>query len=395
MPGRHHLFVPGPTNVPERVLRAMARSMEDHRSSAFPELTHGLLRDLRPIFGTERGRPFIFPGTGTGGWEIALTNTLSPGDTVLAVRNGQFSHLFSQAATNLGFTVRTIDVEWGEAAPADQVEEALRADRDHAIRAVLVVHNETATGVRSDVAAIRAAMDAAGHDALLLVDGVSSIGSMPFRMDEWRVDVAVTGSQKGLMLPAGLAIIAVSERALAATGTARAPRSVFDLRAMAAQNDDGYFPYTPPLSLLFGLRETLDMFAEEGLEQVFARHERLASGVRAAVAAWDLELCARDPRSYSSTVTAVVVPPEHDARRVIDIAFRRWNLSLGGGLARLAGRVFRIGHLGDLNELMLLGALSGVELALADAGVPVIFGAGVSAAQSLWRQAAVSPAAVA
>jgi len=361
--------------------------MEDHRSSAFPELTLGILRDLPPLFGTIRGRPFVFPGTGTGGREIALTNCLSPGDRVLAVRNGQFSHLFSQAATNLGLDVQTIDVEWGEAVPADLVEEALRAGGGSGVRAVLVVHNETATGVTSDVAAVRAAMNAAGSDALLFVDGVSSIGSIEFRMDDWGVDVAVCGTQKGLMLPAGLAVLAVSEKALAATATATSPRSDFDLRPMVAQNDDGYFPFTPPLSLLFGLREVLDMLAEEGYDQVFARHARLAEGVRAAVAAWELPLCARDPQACSNTVSAIVLPEAHDARKVIDIAFRRWDLSLGSGLARLAGRVFRIGHMGHLNELMLLGALGGVELALADAGVPVRPGAGGGAAQEVWRKA--------
>jgi alanine-glyoxylate transaminase/serine-glyoxylate transaminase/serine-pyruvate transaminase len=391
MYGRHFLFVPGPTHVPERVIRAMARSMEDHRSSAFPELTLGLLRDLRPIFGTERARPFIFPGTGTGGWEIALTNLLSPGDAVLAVRNGQFSHLFAQAASNLGFDVRTMDVEWGEAVPADRVEEALREDTEQKIRAVLVVHNETATGVRSDIAAVRAALDAAAHDAMLFVDGVSSIGSMEFRFDSWGVDAAVAGTQKGLMLPAGLAIVAISEKALAASETARAPRSVFDLKAMAAQNDEGYFPYTPPLSLLFGLREALDIFAEEGLPNIYARHARFGAGVRAAVAAWDLELCARSPEAYSDTVSAVMLPPEFDARKVIDVAFRRWHLSLGGGLARLAGKAFRIGHLGDVNELMLLGALAGVELALIDTGLPIIAGTGVSAAQLVWSESTPRP----
>jgi len=239
----------------------------------------------------------------------------------------------------------------------------------------------------------RRELDAAAHDALLCADGVSSDGSLEFRMDDWGVDVGVAGSQKGRMLPAGLALLAVSERALQATESARSPRSVFDLRAMAAQNDDGYFPYTPPLSLLFGLREALDMFAEEGLDQVYARHSRLGSGVRAAIAAWDLELCARDPAAYSDTVSAVMLPAEFDARRVIDIAFRRWNLSLGGGLARLAGRSFRIGHLGDLNELMLLGALAGTELSLADAGVPVIPGSGVSAAQALWSETTPRPPA--
>lgn len=384
MAGRHFLFVPGPTNVPDRVLRAMHRPMEDHRSSAFPALTRGLLRDLLPVFGSTAGRAVIFPATGTGGWEVALANCCAPGSRLLAVRNGQFSHLFVDSATRLGYDVETIDVEWGEAVPADAIERRLRAAGGDAFRAVLVVHNETATGVASDVAAVRAAIDAAGHDALLFVDGVSSIGSMPFEMDAWRVDVAITGSQKGMMLPAGLALLCLSDRAVAAA-QGGAPRAFFDLRPMLASNDDGYFPFTPALSLLFGLREALDMLAEEGLDAVYARHARLAEGVRAAVSAWGLDIVARDPAAYSRTVTAVVVPEDADARRVIDIAFRRYDLALGGGLARLAGRVFRIGHLGDVNELMLLGALAGTEMALADAGVDVTLGAGVAAAQRTWR----------
>ena len=392
MAGRHFLFVPGPTNVPERVLSAMHRSMEDHRSSAFPALTHGLLRDLRTIFGTDRGRVVIFPATGTAGWEVALTNCCRPGDTVLAVRNGQFSHLFADAAERLGFVVETIDVDWGEGVPADRVAARLAEDRERRIAAVLVVHNETATGVRSDIGEVRDVLDSVDHPALLFVDGVSSIGSMQFRLDDWRVDVAITGSQKGLMLPAGLAIVCLSERAERAAREPGGARAFLDLRPMMAQNDDGYFPYTPPLALLFGLREVLDIFDEETLEGVFRRHTRLATGVRAAVDAWGLDMCARRPELYSDTVTAIVVPPEADARRVIDVAFRRYDLSLGGGLARLAGRAFRIGHIGDLNELMLLGALAGVEMSLLDAGIEVEPGSGVAAAQRHWRAHPAVPA---
>ena len=388
MAGRHFLFVPGPSNVPDRVQRAMHRPMEDHRSSAFPSLTHGLLNDLRPLFSTEHGQPVIFPSTGSGGWEAALVNTCPAGATLLAIRNGQFSHLFADAATRLGYDVRTIDAPWGEGVPTAALEDALRADRDRAIHAVLMVHNETATGVTIDVGAVRAALDGSDHPALLLVDGVSSVGCMPFQLDDWRVDVAITGSQKGLMLPAGLGIICLGARALALVPENRAPRAFFDLRPMLAQNAEGYFPYTPALSLLFGLRESLDMFAEEGLPAVFARHRRLGDGVRAAVAAWGLSLCAARPELQSDSVSAVVVPESADARRVIDIAFRRWNLSLGGGLARLAGRVFRIGHMGDVNELMLLGALAGVELSMLDAGIEVPAGSGVAAAQRVWRESA-------
>ena len=385
MAGRHFLFVPGPTNVPDRVLRAMHRPMADHRSSAFPELTRGLLRDLRPVFGTERGTPVIFPATGTGGWEAALVNCCAPGDRLLAVRNGQFGHLFVDAAQRLGFSVDTIDVEWGEAVPTERIAERLRDDAERTIRAVLVVHNETATGVTSDIGAVREAMDDAGHPALLLVDGVSSIGSLPFAFDDWRVDVAITGSQKGMMLPAGLAIVCLSERARElAEGDRGMPRAFFDLRPMLQSNADGYFPFTPALSLLYGLREALDMLAEETLPRVYARHARLADGARAAVEAWGLALVAREARARSNTVSAVVVPEGTDARTVIDVAFRRYDLSLGGGLARLAGRVFRIGHMGDLNELMLLGALAGVEMSLADAGMSVELGAGVAVAQRRW-----------
>lgn len=385
MAGRHFLFVPGPTHVPERALRAMHRQMEDHRSSAFPELTRGLLRDLRPVFGTTAGQPVIFPATGSGGWEAALLNCCPAGSRLLAVRNGQFSHLFADAATRLGFRVDTIDVPWGEGVPADELRERLAADGERTIHAVLVVHNETATGVTSDIGAVRAALDAADHPALLLVDAVSSIGSLPFEFDAWGVDVAITGSQKGLMLPAGLGIICLGPRALALVPTVDSPRAFFDLRPMLAQNAEGYFPYTPPLSLLFGLREVLDMLAEEGLPQRFARHVRLATGVRAAVAAWGLSLCAARPELQSNSVSAVLVPEGADARRVIDIAFRRWNLSLGGGQGSLVGRAFRIGHMGDVNELMLLGALAGVELSMLDAGIDVVPGSGVAAAQVAWR----------
>lgn len=390
MAGRHFLFVPGHTHVPERALRAMHRQMEDHRSSAFPELTRGLLQDLRPVFGTTDGQPVIFPSTGSGGWEAALLNSCPAGARLLAVRNGQFSQLFADAAMRLGYRVDTLDVPWGEGVPAALLREWLEADRERQIHAVLVVHNETATGVTSDIGEVRAALDAADHPALLLVDAVSSIGSLPFHFDDWRVDVAITASQKGLMLPAGLGIICLGPRALAAVGTVDTPRAFFDLRPMLAQNAEGYFPYTPALSLLFGLREVLDMMAEEGLAERFARHASLATGVRAAVAAWNLGLCAVRPELQSNSVSAVVVPDDADARRVIDIAFRRWNLSLGGGQGPLVGRVFRIGHMGDVNELMLLGALAGVELSLIDAGIDVAPGSGVAAAQRVWLDQGVT-----
>jgi alanine-glyoxylate transaminase/serine-glyoxylate transaminase/serine-pyruvate transaminase len=388
MPGRNFLFVPGPTNMPERILRAMDRAMEDHRSSAFPDLATGLFHDLKQLFRTTTGQTFIFQATGTGGWEAALVNTLSPGDRVLAPRYGQFSHLWIDLAQRHGLRVDIIDVEWGEGAPVDRIEAILSQDTAREIKGVLVVHNETATGVTSDLAAVRRAMDAAGHPALLYVDGVSSIGSVDFRMDEWRVDVAVTGSQKGLMLPAGLAIVCASPKALVAREQAKCPRVFFDFGDMIKANATGYFPYTPSIPMLYGLRESLAMLFEEGLDAVFARHARLAEGVRAAVRAWGLKLCARSPKWYSNTVSAIMVPEGKNAADVIDVAFRRYNLALGAGLARLAGKLFRIGHLGDLNELMLLGAIAGAEMALRDVGIQVTPGAGVAGAAEYYRSTA-------
>ena len=385
MPGRNFLFVPGPTNVPDRILRAMHRAMEDHRSSAFPELTTGLLRDLKKIFKTATGQPFIFPATGTGGWEAALVNTLSPGDRVISVRLGQFSHLWIDLAQRHGLRVDILDVEWGEGAPVERIEDLLTKDKQHEIKGVLIVQNETATGVTNDVGAVRHAMDAAQHPALLYVDGVSSVGSIDFRMDEWRVDLAITGSQKGLMLPAGLGIVCASPKALAAREHAKCPRVFFDFGDMIKANATGYFPYTPALPMLYGLRESLDMISEQGLDTIFARHHRLAEGVRAAVRAWGLKLCAREPRWYSDTVSAVMVPEGTSGVDVIDVAFRRYNLALGAGLGRLAGKLFRIGHLGDLNELMLLGAIAGVEMAMRDVGMKITAGAGVAAAAEHYR----------
>jgi len=385
MAGRNFLFVPGPTNVPDRVLRAMVVAMEDHRSSKFPELTKTLFPDLRKLFRTATGQVFIFPSTGTGAWEASLVNTLSPGDKVLAPRFGQFSHLWIEMMKRLGLDVQVIEVEWGEGAPVEKIGEILAADKAHAIKGVMIVHNETATGVTSDVGGVRGAMDAARHPARLYVDAVSSLGSIDFRMDEWGVDLAVTGSQKGLMLPAGLGIVCASEKALAAVKDAQCRRSFFDFGDMQRANADGYFPYTPALPLLYGLRESLDLIFDEGLGNVIDRHARLAAGVRAAVAAWGLATCCREPRWHSNTVTAVMVPPDINGAHVIDVAFRRYNLALGAGLAKMAGKLFRIGHLGDLNELMLLGALGGAEMAMADVGIPITPGSGVAAAQIHWR----------
>jgi alanine-glyoxylate transaminase / serine-glyoxylate transaminase / serine-pyruvate transaminase len=391
MAGRNFLFVPGPTNIPDRILRSMVVAMEDHRSSRFPEVTRSLFPDLLRLGGCRDGQAFIFPTTGTGAWEAALANTLSPGDRVLAPRFGQFSQLWIDMMQRLGLEVEVLDCEWGEGAPETRIEQALRADTAHRIRGVMIVHNETATGVTSDLAAVRHAMDDAGHPALLYADAVSSLGCIDFRMSEWGVDLAVTGSQKGLMLPAGLGIVLASPKALEAQARAKCARAFFDFADMRRTNGDGYFPYTPSLPLLYGLRESLDMLFAEGLENVHARHRRLASGVREAVGAWGLGICARRPRWYSDTVTAVMVPPEINGAHVVDVAFRRYNLALGAGLSKLAGKAFRIGHLGDLNELMLLGALAGVEMSLADVGVSIELGSGVGAAQHYWRRTDTVP----
>jgi alanine-glyoxylate transaminase/serine-glyoxylate transaminase/serine-pyruvate transaminase len=386
MAGRNFLFVPGPTNVPDRVQRSMMVSMEDHRSPKFPELTHACLTGLKKVFKTTTGTPIMFPASGTGCWEAALSNCLSPGDKILASRFGQFSHLWIDMATRLGFEVETIDCEWGEGIPLERYLQALEADKGHKIKAVLATHNETATGVTSDIAGVRRALDAAKHPALLFVDAVSSLGSIDFRMDEWGVDVCVTGSQKGLMLPAGLGIVCVSEKALEMRAQAKSPRCYFDFGDMVKSNSTGYFPYTPPLPLMYGLRESLAMLEEEGLENVFRRHHHLASGVRAAVQrGWKLDLCARAPKWYSDTVSAILVPEGINGATVIEIAYKRYNLSLGAGLSKVAGKLFRIGHLGDLNEVMLLGAIAGAEMAMLDAGVQIAPGSGVAAAQQYWR----------
>jgi alanine-glyoxylate transaminase/serine-glyoxylate transaminase/serine-pyruvate transaminase len=390
MAGRNFLFVPGPTNVPDRVLRAMHRAMEDHRSSDFPALAAPILEDLKKIFKTSSGQAFVFPASGTGAWEASLSNTLSPGDKVLAARFGMFSHLWIDMAQRFGLQVDVLDAEWGEGAPLERYHEALAADKAHRIKAVLFTHNETATGVTSDVAGIRRVLNETRHPALLMVDGVSSIASIDFRMDEWGVDLAVTGSQKGLMLPAGLGIVCASQKALAQYDQARLPRVFFDFGDMRKANASGYFPYTPSLPMLYGLQESIAMLLEEGLENVFARHHRLAEGTRQAVKAWGLELCARAPRWNSDTVTAIMVPPGVNGAEVIDVAYRRYNLALGAGLARMAGRLFRIGHLGDLNELMLLGGIAGAEMAMRDVGMKIELGSGVAAAQEYWQSTAAA-----
>ena len=385
MAGRHFLQIPGPTPVPDRLQRAMHRQMEDHRSSAFPAFARRILSRLPQVVHQTKGEAFVFPATGSAMWEAALVNTVNPGARLLAPRFGQFSHLFIQTARNLGYRVDVLEEPWGEAADPARIEAALAADTAHEIQGVLLVHNETATGVTCDVAAVRAAMDRAKHPALLLVDGVSSIASLDFRFDDWRVDCAITGSQKGFMLPAGLGILYMSEIALARVEGCTMPRAYFDLKAMRANNAQGYFPSTPALSLLYGLDEALTMLLEEGMDNVAARHQRLATGVRAAVKAWGLRECAKRPEIASNSLTAIVVPEGVDARTVIDIAFNRYDIALGSGLSEVAGKVFRIGHLGDMNALTLAGALAGVEMALVDAGIQITLGSGVGAALQQWR----------
>ena len=394
MAGRNFLFVPGPTNVPDRVLRAMVVSQEDHRSPVFPELARACLTALKPVFKTTTGAPILFPASGTGCWEAALTNCLNPGDKMLIARFGQFSHLWIDMSQRLGFEVEILETPWGEGAPVDRYLAALEADKQHRIKAVLVTQNETATGVTSDVAAVRKAMDSVKHPALLFVDSVSALASIDFRMDEWGVDVCVSGSQKGLMLPAGLGVTCVSQKALAASKSATSRRCYFDYNDMVNSNANGYFPYTPSIPMLYGLRESLAILAEEGLENVFHRHAYLAGGVRAAVFdGWKLKLCAVAPQWYSDTVSAIMVPDGINGADVISRAYRRYNLALGAGLSKVAGKLFRIGHLGDMNELMLLGALAGAELAMLDVGVKIEPGSGVAAAQKYWR--AHSPVIVA
>jgi alanine-glyoxylate transaminase/serine-glyoxylate transaminase/serine-pyruvate transaminase len=385
IPGRNFLFVPGPTNLPDRVLRAMNVVSEDHRSPKFPELTMPLFTQLKKVFNTDSGQTFIFPASGTGGWEAAISNTLSPGDKVLAQRFGQFSHLWIDLCKRMGLEVVVQEREWGTGNDPQLIEETLKADKNHEIKAVLATHNETATGVTSDIGAVRKAMDAAKHPALLFVDGVSSIGSLEFKQDEWGVDVAVSGSQKGFMLPAGLAIMAASQKALKAGEKAQMRRCYFDFQDQIKANATGFFPYTPSIPLLYGLRESLAILFEEGLDQVYARHHHLAKGVRAAVKAWGLKTCAKEPKWDSDTVTAIVVPEGHNAAKVIETAYKRYNLALGAGLSEVAGKVFRIGHLGDLNELMLLGAIAGAEMAMLDNNLPITAGSGVAAAQAVYR----------
>ncbi len=382
--GRHFLQIPGPTNVPDRVLRAMHRAVLDHRGQEFAALGLEVLENLRAIFQTA-GNVFIYPSSGTGAWESAIVNTLSPGDRVLMFETGHFSQLWRQVAERFGLEVDYVPGDWGRGVSAAEMATRLGSDERHSYKAVMVVHNETSTGVTSSIPEIREAIDQARHPALLMVDTISSLGSIDYRHDEWQVDITIAGSQKGLMLPPGLSFHAVSEKALTANKSAKLPRSYWDWQEMLGPNRAGFFPYTPATTLLYGLREALIMLQEEGLPNVFHRHERHGEATRAAVRAWGLEFVCQDPKEYSSALTAVFMPEGHDADRLRSIILEKLDMSLGAGLSKLSGKVFRIGHLGSFNDLMLTGTLSGVEMGLSLAGVPHQQG-GVTAALQVLAQ---------
>jgi alanine-glyoxylate transaminase/serine-glyoxylate transaminase/serine-pyruvate transaminase len=388
MPGRPFLQIPGPTLVPDRVVRAMSQPLIDHRGPQFATLLKEVLGGLKKVFQTSSGEIVLNPGSGTGAWESCLVNTLSPGDRVLGCVNGHFSARFCDTAAAHGIEVERIEVPYGAAVAAEQVEERLRADKDRRLKAVLVLHNETSTGVVTDIGAIRGALDRAAHPALLLVDVVSSLASIDFRFDAWRVDVALTGPQKGLMLPPGMAILAVSPKAREANRTAKCARYFWDWAPVFERNARGEFPYTPATALIFGLKESLAMLEEEGLPNVFARHARLAESCRRAVGAMELKLLAKNIKEASNTLTAVCLPDGFDSDAYLVHAQKTVGLALGPGLGAVKGKIFRIGHLGSLNELELLGALAGVEMTLTSFGVAVPLGAGLAAAETYLLQTA-------
>lgn len=379
------VFIPGPTNIPESLRKACDMPTIDHRSPLFGKILHPARKAVQTILKSDSAEVFIFPASGTGGWETALTNTLSEGDSVLVARNGMFSHRWIDMCQRFGLNVQIVDVPWGKGIPADRYEEILTADTGHKIKAVLATHNETATGVKSNIAAVRDAIDAAGHPALLFVDGVSSIGSMDFQFDAWKIDVAVTGSQKGFMLPAGLAIVGFSAKAMAATETAGLHRTFFDVHDMAKGYANNAYPYTPAVGLMNGLNESCKMLLDEGIENVFARHTRIAEGVRAAVGAWGLNLCAETPDLYSDTVSAIRTPEGFNATDIVTHAASTYGVAFGVGLGEVAGKVFRIGHLGSLTDVMMLSGIATAEMCMADLGLDITLGSGVAAAQDYYR----------
>lgn len=390
MSSQNPVFIPGPTNIPDSVRKACDMGTIDHRSPAFGRVFRPAVAGVARVLGmaSGQGEVILLPSTGTGGWEAAISNTLSPGDTVLAARFGMFSHRWIEMCRKFGLNVEVIETPWGQGAPLAAIAAALKADTDHRIKAVLATHNETATGVRSDIGGIRRAMGS--HPAMLFVDGVSSIGSMPFHMTDWGVDVAVAGSQKGFMLPAGLAILGISPKAIAAMATATLPRSFFDMADMLKSYSTGGFPYTPPVGLINGLAHAVELLEEEGLDAVYARHARLAEGVRRAIAAWGMTPCAVSPDLYSETVTAVVVPPGCNGTDLVKLAAEKYGVAFGVGLGEVAGKVFRIGHLGSLTDVMMLSGLACAEMCMADLGWPVKLGSGVAAAQEFYRGNAAS-----
>ncbi len=392
--GRHFLQIPGPTNVPDRVMRAMAQPVIDHRGPEFAQLGLEVLESVRHVFKT-KNPVVIFPSSGTGSCEAALANTLSPGDRVLICETGWFSHIaWRRVAERIGLNVEYLPGSWRKGASPSAVEAALDADTAHSFKAVVVVHNETSTGVASRIGEIRRAMNRARHPALLIVDAISSLGSIDLRHDEWEIDVTVTGSQKGLMLPPGLGFNAVSEKALAASKTSKMPRAYWDWDEILKSNKSGFFPYTPATNLLYALREALEMLREEGLENAFRRHQRYGDATRAAVRAWGLDILCEEPSEYSNSLTAVVLPDGHNADRLREIILEKFDMSLGTGLGQLAGKVFRIGHLGAFNDLTLAGTLSGVEMGLALAGVPHKPGGVQAALDSLAASYKPEPASV-
>ena len=388
MSSQNPVFIPGPTNIPDSVRKACDMATIDHRSPTFAKLFKPAVAGVKRVLKMKDGEVIIIPSTGTGGWEAAISNTLSAGDTVLAARFGMFSQRWIDMCQRHGLKVQIIETPWGQGAPLAAIEAALKADTKGEIKAVLATHNETATGVRSDIGGIRTAMDAAKHDALLMVDGVSSIGSMPFEMGAWGVDLAVAGSQKGFMLPVGLCIVGVSPKALAAMDTATLPRTFFDFRDMLKSYAAGGYPYTPAVGLIAGLAHSIELLEDEGMEIVYARHHRLAEGVRRAIAAWGMKPCAVSPELYSETVTAVVVPEGCNGTDLVKVAAEKYHMAFGVGLGEVAGKVFRIGHLGMLTDAMMLSGLAVAEMCMADLDWPVKLGSGVAAAQEYYRKTA-------
>jgi alanine-glyoxylate transaminase/serine-glyoxylate transaminase/serine-pyruvate transaminase len=382
------IFIPGPTNIPDNLRSAMNVQTTDHRAPDFEQILSPMLTNLKKVFKTETGQVVTFPASGTGGWEASVTNTLSPGDKVLVARYGMFSHRWIDLCQRHGLDVEILECEWGSGAPADRFAERLAADKAQEIKAVLVTHNETATGVRSNIADVRSALNASTHPALLFVDCVSSLACMDFRMDEWGVDLAVAGSQKGFMLTTGMAIVAVSEKAMLTTQTSSCPRTFFDFNDMLNANAKGGYPYTPPLQLIHGMRASLEMLFEEGLDNVFARHFRLAEGIRNAVSALGLSLCASSSELYSDTVSAIYVPEGFNSDALTEHAYNAYGVSFGVGLGEMAGKAFRIGHLGSLTDVMALSGIATIEMAMKDLNYPIKLGQGVAAAQEYYRNTA-------